>query len=232
MSDENGFPHVDGMPPYATCLRALEQCPLIIGVVDRRYGARFEDWGPYPQFVGCAPTHAELRHALDLGKRALIYVHDDVWNFYEVWRKNRAAFATAAPQGLDEATLFMLHKLKQRDPVPWMAHFSDVADLQQSLNGEFVNQLYSHLKDREKQTADLAGYLLEKIVDAAPEVRDKIAAGLEPSLVVDRDALRDQLARIEGELEKERGASLDRIRELEAEKSDAQSRLNAVSQHP
>jgi hypothetical protein len=230
MSDENGFPHVDGMPPYATCLRALEECPLVIGVIDRRYGTRFEDWGPYPQFAGCAPTHAELRHALDLGKRALIYIHDDVWNFYEVWRKNRGAFATAAPQGLDEATLLMIHELKKRDPVPWMAHFSDVADLQESLNGEFVNQLYGHLRDREKQTADLAGYLLEKIVEAAPEVRDKIVAGLSPDLVVDRDALGDQLARIEAELEAERGTSQERIRELEGERAEAQSRFDSVSQ--
>ena len=34
MSDEGGFPHIDGMPPYATCLRALEDCPLVIGVID------------------------------------------------------------------------------------------------------------------------------------------------------------------------------------------------------
>src|SRR5271166_5223399 len=176
MSDEVGFPHIGGMPPYAACLRALENCPLVIVVIDRRYGASFQDWGPYPQFAGCSPTHAELRHALDLGKRVLLYVH------YEVWRKNAQAFETLTPPGLDEATLRMLHELKQRDPVPWMAHFSDVAELQQSLNAEFVNQLYTHLREREKQTADLADYLLEKIVEAAPEVRERIAAGLNPDL--------------------------------------------------
>jgi hypothetical protein len=123
MSDEGGFPHIDGMPPYATCLRALEECPLVIVVIDRRYGMSVQDWGPYPQFKGCSPTHAELRHALDRGKRVLVYVHDDVWNFYEVWRKNRQAFETAVPQDFDKATLHMLHELKQRDPVPWMEHF-------------------------------------------------------------------------------------------------------------
>ena len=214
MSDEGGFPHVDGMPPYATCLRALEECPLVIVVIDRRYGASFQDWGPYPQFAGCSPTHAELRHALDLGKRVLVYVHDDVWNFYEVWRKNEQAFETTAPQGLDEATLRILHELKQRNPVPWMAHFADVAELLQSLNAEFVNQLYTHLREREKQTADLAGYLLEKIGEAAPEVRESITAGLNPDLVIDRNRLRDQLSVIEQELEKTKGASQERILEL------------------
>lgn len=101
MSNEGGFPHADGMPPYATCLRVLEDCPLVIGVVDRQYGHGFDDWGPYPQYAGCAPTHAELRHALELGKRVLIYVHNDTWNFYELWRKNSDVFKTgAAPAGL------------------------------------------------------------------------------------------------------------------------------------
>jgi hypothetical protein len=229
MSDEGGFPHVDGMPPYASCLRALEECPLVIVVIDRRYGQRFDDWGPYPQFRGCSPTHAELRHALDIGKRVLIYVHDDLWNFYEVWRKNPDAFKNAAPQGLEEATLSMFHELKRRNPVPWMEHFADVAELQRSLNREFVNQLFVHLRDRERQTADLAAYVLRKITEAAPEVRAKIEVGLSPSLVADRDALQRQLTAIESELEKTKGATRDRITDLEREKGEVQVRLDAVS---
>ena len=230
MSDGTGFPQIDGMPPYATCLRVLEECPLVIVIIDRRYGTTFQDWGPYPQFEGCAPTHAELRHALDLGKRVLVYVHDDVWNFYEVWRKNRKAFETAAPQGLEESTLQIVYELKQRNPVPWIAHFSDVSELLQSLNAEFVNQLYDYLRDREKQTADLAGYLLERIVEAAPEVRERITAGLSPDLVVERNALRGQLGTIEQELERTKGATQSRILELEQEKSDVRTRLESVTQ--
>jgi hypothetical protein len=84
MSDEAGFPRFNGMPPYASCLRALEECPLVIGVVDRFYGTTFDDWGPYPEYKGLSPTHAELRHALKLGKRVLIYVQNGTWIFYEM----------------------------------------------------------------------------------------------------------------------------------------------------
>jgi hypothetical protein len=230
MSDEGGFPHVVGMPPYATCLRALEDCPLVIGVIDRRYGKSFDDWGPYPQFRGCSPTHAELRHALDLGKHVLVYIHDDLWNFYEVWRKNPDAFKNAAPHDLEEATLQMLHELKLRSPSPWLEHFADVAELQRSLNREFVNQLYVHLRDREKQTADMAEYLLKRIVEAAPEVRQRIAAGLNPTLVMDRESLQQRLDMIEGELDKTKGATRETISILEREKNDVQTRLNAVTQ--
>ena len=30
------FPRFDGIPPYASCLRALEECPLVIGIIDRQ----------------------------------------------------------------------------------------------------------------------------------------------------------------------------------------------------
>jgi|ERR1700728_1408397 len=45
LSDEGGFPNVAGMPPYAACLQALEECPLVIGIIDRYYGKTFDDWG-------------------------------------------------------------------------------------------------------------------------------------------------------------------------------------------
>lgn len=230
MSDEGGFPHVDGMPPYATCLRALEECPLVIGIIDRYYGSAFDDWGPYGQHAGCAPTHAELRHALDVGKRVLIYVQNDTWNFYEVWRKNRDAFKIAAPHGLDERTLELFEELKQRRPAPWIEHFEDVAELLASLNKEFVNQLYQQLRDREKQTADLAEYLLEKVADAAPEVREKITSGLNPSLVADKEQLQRRLDEIESKLAETKGTTEEKISNLEREKTEVQVRLDTVSQ--
>jgi hypothetical protein len=124
----------------------------------------------------------------------------------------------------------MLQELKQRTPSPWMSRFSDVAELQSSLNREFVNQLYIHLRDREKQTADLAKYLLEKIVEAAPEVRDQITAGLNPSLVTDKNALQQRLAEIEQELERTKGSTQERIADLERQKGDVQTRLEGVTQ--
>jgi len=182
MSDEEGFPHRDGIPPYATCLDALEECPLVIGIIDRYYGRRFDDWGPYPQHKGRAPTHAELLHALDLGKRVLIYVHDDTWNFYEFWRKNRLP-APTLPSGLEEGTLLLLEELKLRKPAPWIAHFADVSDLIESLNKEFVNQLYAQLHDQQRQAKDTAAYFLDRIEALAPELKEEIIRGLNPGLM-------------------------------------------------
>jgi len=139
MSDDPGFQHADGMPPYAACLRALEDCPLVIVVIDRRYGQSFEDWGPYQDYKGYAPTHAEVQHAIKLGKRAFIYVHQDVWNFYEVWRQNPAAISDCSIQGLDVKTLLMFQDLKHMQPAPWIEKFENVSDVIKSLRLEFVN---------------------------------------------------------------------------------------------
>lgn len=229
MSDEGGFPHIDGMPPYATCLRALEDCPLVIAIIDRYYGKAFDDWGPFAQHKGCAPTHAEIRHALDLGKRVLIYVHDDIWAFCEVWRKNPAAFKAALPLGLEEGTLKLFEELKKRSPAPWMERFRDVSEVIASLNNEFVNQLYAQLRDQERQSADLAAYLLEKIVAAAPEVREKITGGLNPGLVADRDRLEKELNELEAKLTETEGATKERLNELQREREDVQARAETVS---
>lgn len=228
LSDVGGFPHSDGIPPYAACLKTLEECSLVIGVVDRYYGHTFDDWGPYPRYAGLAPTHAELRHALDMGKRVILYVHDDTWKFYEVWRKNCDAFATSAPEGLDVRTLEMFHELKKRTPAPWIDHFSDVASLLTSLKSEIINQLYLHLREREKEAADLTQYLLGKLEDAPPEIRKRIAEALNEDLARERDALQVRVDEIDTELQRVAGASREKIENLEQEKTAAERRLSDV----
>jgi hypothetical protein len=230
LSDVDGFPHCDGMPPYASCLKTMDECALVIGVIDRYYGHSFDDWGPFSQYKGLAPTHAELRYALDTGKRVLIYVHDDTWKFYEVWRQNREAFAQAVPAGLDVRTLEMFHELKTRNPAPWLSKFSDVSSLLTSLKSEIINQIYQQLREREKETADLQQYLLGKLDDAPPEVRQGIAEALNSDLVAVRDALQAKVAEIDAELQRVAGASDEKIHKLEQEKRAAEMRLSEVSQ--
>jgi hypothetical protein len=228
LSDAGSFPHRDGMPPYAACLQTLEECPLVIGVVDRYYGNPFDDWGPYPRYKGLAPTHAELRHALDLGKRTLLYVHRDTWNFYEVWRKNPAAFAAAPPHGLDIRTLEMFHELKSRTPAPWIDQFSDVVELQNSLKGEIINQLYRYLLDREKENKDLTQYILEKLEAAPADTRKRIGEALNEDLVQDRDALQARVNEIDAALQRVSGASHEKTELLEQQKIAAEQRLTDV----
>jgi hypothetical protein len=230
LSDDTGFPHRDNIPPYAACLQTMDECLLVIGVIDRYYGQAFDDWGPFPRYAGLAPTHAELRHALDTGKRALIYVHNDTWSFYEVWRKNPEVLAQTPPHGLDVRTLQMFHELKTRSPAPWLSRFSDVSSLLTSLKAEIINHLFSYLREREQETANLTQYLLSKLGEAPPETRQHIAEALNSELVAERDALQAKLAAIDTDPDRAAGAPQETIDQLNQEKLAAEARLAAVTQ--
>jgi len=173
MSDEGGFPHRDGIPPYAACLPVLEECQLIIGVIDREYGRSFDDWGPYSKLKGCSPTHGELKHALDMKKRVLLYVQSEVISFYEVWRKNKSGFSTEMPKGLDVKTLELIAEFKKMKPVPWLETFRDVSDIQRMLSKEFANQIQENLIEREKAITGGAKALLAKVLELDDEEKQK-----------------------------------------------------------
>jgi hypothetical protein len=67
--------------------------------------------------------------------------------------------------------------------------------------------------------------LLDKIVEAAPQVRTRIEEDLNPTLVAEREALRRRVDEIQGELHRARGEDADRIAGLEREKSAVESRV-------
>lgn len=226
MSDEGGFPH-DDIQPYVTCLDQLEECLLVIGVIDRKYGTKFPDWGKHSEYNGLSPTHAELRHAIKLRKKILLYVHKDTLNFYEWWRKNKSF--ENPPHALQKETLVLIEELKHLDPAPWIEGFKDAVDLQNSLNKEFVNQIYRALRDREKETQDLASFVLDKLTEAAPEVREAISNGLNPDLLSRESQLKQELLQIEKELFDLRGHNQQQLHQLENEKIDIQNKLNVVT---
>ncbi len=105
-----------------------------------------------------------------------------------------------------------------------------MSSLLASLKSEIINQVYQLLREREKETADLQQYLLGKLDDAPPEVRQGIAAALNSELVSVRDALQAKVAEIDAELQRVAGASQEKIHNLEQEKRAAEMRLSAVSQ--
>ncbi len=229
MSDANGFPTHDGLPPYASCLRVLEECPLVIAVIDRRYGTVFDDWGPYEKYRGLAPTHAEIVHALTRGKRTLIFVQEELWTFYEVWRKNGAMFeGPSLPSGLQRETLLMFHEIKQRKPAPWIRKFGTATEITKALQLEFVNELYAHLHARERETTDTATFLLEKLTGAAPNVRQQIERALNPDLIREKEALEQRLAEIERQLAASAESAEQQVQILEEQKTAVARQLDGV----
>jgi molecular chaperone GrpE (heat shock protein) len=176
-SSEAGFPDYHGMPPYAGCLRALERCLMVVGILDRRYGRAFDDWGPFPQYKGLSPTHAELRHALALGKRFVVYVRDDVHAIYELYRRNPDDVAKLnLPDNLDVQSLELYRELKLAKPAPWIEPFRDVRDLKASLQQRLLNDLYELMLQREATTNAAISVITDAFVKSDRSLRDAVLA--------------------------------------------------------
>jgi uncharacterized protein DUF4062 len=221
LSDEEGFPRRGNLLPYVSCLVALEECPLVIGVIDRQYGTRFNDWGPYPQYAGLSPTHAELRHALERKKKLLLYIHKDTLSFYEVWRKGGLP---SLPKGLEIGTLELVKELKLSKPTPWIETFTDAQAVVRSLKKNLVNEVYTSLQEQEKQSTDLAKYILE-LVSAAPDARSKIEQNLNPALRVQLDGLQLKLEEVEATRRLEQQTSQKQLEALNAAKAEIEREI-------
>ena len=99
-----------------------------------------------------------------------------------------------------------------------------------SLKAEIINHLFSYLREREQETANLTQYLLSKLGAAPPETRQSIAEALNSELVAERDALQARLAAINVDSEGTAGASRETIDQINQEKLAAEARLAEVSQ--
>lgn len=228
LSDDKGFPRYQGLKPYVSCLKVLEDCPMAIGVIERHYGAKFADWAPYPQYAELSPIHAELRHALAVKKRLLLYVHRDTLAVYEQWRKNRESFEGIDLQnGLSKDTLLLIAELKRLDPAPWIESYEDVTSILQSLKKVLVTEIYQSLMEQKRRDEDAAQYLLKKIFELAPEVRNKVEAGVSSELVTAVGELKAELVSLEAKAKTEGEASKEVIARLNEEKTALADKIRA-----
>jgi hypothetical protein len=221
LSEDPGFPRTSGDHPHIACLRTLADCPLVIGLLERRAGQPMADWAPFKEYEGLRPTHAELRHTLKTNKKLLLYVHESTLAAYHVWKNDPTGYAgLAGDQRPEIATLEILKELLEHNPAPYFEKFSDASDVIASLKHNLMNEIYSSLKDQEAASRDRAEYLMEKILGAAPEIRSKVQEQLNPALMDQLQNLIGERMQLEEKLSgtmKETEASLDAFRKEKKE---------------
>jgi hypothetical protein len=129
LSEDPGFPRFSGDRPHVTCLRTLADCPLVIGLLEQRSGTSFADWSPFPEYNGLSAVHAELRHAVKLRKKLLLYIHADTLSTYRHWKAN----PQAANQMAEVSMLSLVDELLTQDPAAYYESFTDASDVLASL---------------------------------------------------------------------------------------------------
>jgi len=180
LSSENGFPDHHGYKPYAQCLQVIESSLMVIGIIDYRYGTKMNDWGKkHIEFKGLSPTHAELRHTLNLKKRLLIFVREDIASYYDIYRINKNNLKNLnLPDRLDIDTLKMYEEMKKAENTPWIESFKDVRDIKKSIKQRLLSDLHKAIIDRDKINLSNSELLLEKVLELSPEIRDKLEEAL------------------------------------------------------
>jgi len=171
---------------------------IVVGVIDRRYGKKFTNWDPYPEYAGLSPTHAELRHAVKTGKRFLLYVRDQVQNYYDLYRENRDAFdGLHLPEGLDTDSLEMYREFKLLEPGLWIASFRDIRDVKSSLQQRLLNDLYQAMLQREVTTNATVETLTNAFVKSDPALRDAVIKAADPQVRKQIEVFDGQLAELQ-----------------------------------
>lgn len=196
LSEAPGFSRASRDKPHVTCLRNLSDCPLVIGVLERKIGVPIDDWSPFMDYNGLRPTHAELRHTLKTGKKLLLYIHSETFSEYNKWKNSTTPY-TADAYSAELPMLELIGEILASDPAPYLETFNDASDVIKSLKLNLINEIYSSLKEQEAQSSNQAEYLTEKILSASPDIQESIQAQLNPDLLTELKKLREDRDRLE-----------------------------------
>jgi Domain of unknown function (DUF4062) len=223
LSETKGFPNFDGVSPHVSCLKVLEQCPLVVGLLDKTLGDSIEDWGPYSAYNGLAPTEAEFKHALISGKRLMIFIRRETKLAYESWiasKKNDSDLAHAQKRIFE-----LLSTMGEMKISPWIRDFQSTSDLTAGLKENLINELYLYFKESEKQKVDQANYLMSKIEEAEPGVRSQIEEKISPDLMKEKIKLQEELERLWGVSNKQLS---DQATEFERKEQELLERISTI----
>jgi hypothetical protein len=173
VSSELGFQVTEpNLPPYAQCIRVLEECALVVGVIDARYGTKFQKWGKYKEYENLSPTHGEIRHALNKGIPLNVFVRKPVWVHYSSYREaKKAGGVFAPPKGFEEKTFQLLEEVKLADPAPWIEPFDDVRDIIRALKSRLLGYASVGLSLGYRVTQELDPVLRDAILTLDPQQR-------------------------------------------------------------
>jgi Domain of unknown function (DUF4062) len=228
LAEDSGFPRVTGEKPYITCLRTVEESQLVVGVIQDQYGEAYTDWQSYPEYSGLSATHAEFLHALNLGKKFLLYINNSTDAAYALWKDDPSGYEALAGRGPDVDTLKLIDALMTRQVPPWRETFGSASDVIASLRRNLVNEIVESLHEQERRARGQAEYLTEQILAAAPEIRKKVQESIDPGVVAEIERLENERNKLEERLNDVQQASQQSFENLQNEKLATDAKLTTL----
>lgn len=174
------------LEPWESCLEVLRTTPIMILVLDSRYGKSL-NWPHYPELGGkeVSPTHAEYLFARHHKKRMLVFVREEVMIYYQSYRtamenakknKNvaRKILEKALPKHIEFEALEFIHEVKTEKPIPWIKQFADVTDIKKEIQKKMLNELAEIFLLRDKHLQTVVRAFTSLLDEATPEKREDL----------------------------------------------------------
>lgn len=223
LSSSEGFPdNYPELEPWESCLPVLGSCFVIILVIDGKYGES-SAWPNFEKIFGkepISPTHAEYRYAHRLRKRMLVFIRNEIMNFYESYRSTfkkvnddinecRKLLEKTLPDGIQFETLQFIDEVKTARPIPWIKTFADVTEIKSEIQKKMLNELAEIFLIKSKRlevvTRAFSGALEDLSPEKCREVLQSIGATREiisenEKKSSENEKLKESLVKIEKEL--------------------------------
>lgn len=157
LSSSEGFP--DSSPtlePWESCLPVLENCFVMILVIDGKYSSSLEWTNPAYKTIFAdkkvSPTHGEYLFAHNKGTRMLVFIRSEVLSFYQTYRsavkkangnieEAKNNLGKTLPDTVDFETLQFIHEVKTTKPIPWIKSFDDITSIKKEVQKKMLNEL-------------------------------------------------------------------------------------------
>lgn len=239
LSSADGFPdRSPELQPWEACLPVLENCFVIVLIIDGRYGQKLK-WPYYAKLFNekdLSPTHGEYLYAQILKKRMLVFIREEIQSFYQIYRnglknlkpeETKETLKKLLPNYVDYETMEFVGEVKTQIPIPWIKTFKNVTDIKIEIQKKLLNELAEvfMLKDRHIDTVINA---FNKVVDElTPEKKKEILGKINitkniSDLEIEIEEKNKELEQLKNNLEnidkgnkKEKEKAEKRIRELE-----------------
>jgi hypothetical protein len=219
LSSEEGF-H-DSSPdkePWESCLEVLGTCPIMILIIDNRYGNKFA-WKNYSKIITekISPTHAEYLFAHAQQKRLLVFIREEILQYYQSYRqvkkdvgedneeiKKRIVAVLPKNSHIEYEVFPFIEKVKTAMPIPWIREFKDVTDLKREIHKKLLNELavVFLIKDRQTEvvTAALSKILQESSEQKRREILERM--GVTRELMEKYEAERSKVGELSAQMQK------------------------------
>lgn len=247
LSSFEGFP--DSSPlfePWESCLPALDQCFIMVLIIDGNYGTAL-NWPNYSEYFKddkISPTHGEYIFAHTNRKRMLVFIRENLMPHYQSYRKvmsdcnndieeAKKILNPTLPPLVTFDTLQFINIVKTTRPIPWINEFKDITTIKKEIQKKMLNELAKLflIKNKHAETViDSFNIVMDTLsIEEQKKALGKINATKQIINAVDKlDKYQNDLSKVESELEQTKTTNTTLRNKQKKQIEDLQNKIDQL----